>query len=54
MTARLLWLAMYPVLPPALDRPLSPGFLRNESEIQWKENDSRSRRHLQPDLLPIY
>ncbi len=52
MTARPLGLATCPVLPPALDRPFSQGFPRNESEIQWKENDSRSHRRLHQILLP--
>ncbi len=46
MTARPLGLATCPVLPPALDRPFSQGFPSYESEIQWKENDSRSHRRL--------
>ncbi len=37
-----LGLETWPVLPPALDHPFSQGFPRNQSEIQWKENDSRS------------
>ncbi len=49
MTARPLGLDMCPVLPPALDRPFSQGFPRNESEIQKKkENDSRSHQILLP------
>ncbi len=46
MTARLLGLAMCPALPPVLDRPFSQGSPRNESEIQWKQNDSHSHRRL--------
>ncbi len=46
MTDRPLGLATCPVLPPVLDRRFSQGSPRNESEIQWKQNDSRSHRRL--------